>query len=85
MNKSWLYSQLKTCIVFVFNFVKHLFKQRDVLHIECLVEKMINHIVLIWTRKCNVKQVKYQSLYYLESCRLFGILDLSATETPACF
>ena len=33
--------------VFFFTFIKHLFKRRDVLHIGCLVEKVINHIVLI--------------------------------------
>ena len=36
----------QTCNVFVFTCIKHLFKWRDVLHIECLEEKMINHIVL---------------------------------------
>ena len=50
MNKSQLWSQnslRKTCNVFVFTFVIHLFKQRDILHIGCLVEKVINYIVSI--------------------------------------
>ena len=40
MNSSWLWLQnwiRQTCNVFTF--IKHLFKLRDVLHIECLVEK----------------------------------------------
>ena len=37
----------QTCNVFTFNFIKLLLKQRDVLHIGCLVEKVINHIILI--------------------------------------
>ena len=54
MNKSQLRFQnwlRQICNVFVFTFIKHLFKWRDVLHIGCLVEKVINHIVLIWTIK----------------------------------
>ena len=39
-------------------FIKHLFKRMDVLHTECLVEKVINHIVLISTIRFNVKQAK---------------------------
>ena len=60
MNKSRLWSQnslRQTCNVF-FTFFKHLFKRRDVLHIGCLVEKVINHIVLIRTNKFDLKQVK---------------------------
>ena len=67
LNKSWLWLQnwlRQTCNVFVFTFMKHLLKRRNVLHIECLVEKTINHLVLIWTIKFNVKQVKN----YLEVC-----------------
>ena len=41
--------KMETCNVFVFAFIKHLFKRRSYLHIGCLVEKLINHIVLIWT------------------------------------
>ena len=61
MNKSRLWSQnllRQTCNVFVFTFIKHLFKRRDFLHIGCLAEKVISHIVLIWTIKFNLKQVK---------------------------
>ena len=68
MNKSLLLSQnslRQTYNVFAFTFIKHLFKQRDVLHIGCLVEmfigclvQVINRTVLIWTIKFNLKQVK---------------------------
>ena len=54
INKSqlWLQNWLRqTCNVFVFAFIKYPFKGRDVLHIGCLVDKLINHIVLIWTIK----------------------------------
>ena len=65
MSKSWLWPQnwlRQTCNVFVFTFIKHIFKRRDVLQIKCLVEKVINHIVLIWTISFNVKQVKQKAL-----------------------
>ena len=42
MIKSRLWSQSwlrQTCNVFLFTFIKHLFKRRDVLHIGCLVKK----------------------------------------------
>ena len=39
----------QTCNLFLCTFIKHLFKRRNVLHIGCLVEKLKNHIVLIWT------------------------------------
>ena len=68
-------SQLKTCNVFVFNFFMHLFKWRDVLHIECLVEKMINHVVLIWTIKFNVKQIKQKSLEVCITRKVVGFLE----------
>ena len=50
------------CNVFVITFIKHMFKQRDVLNIGCLVEKVVKHIVLIWTIKCNVRQVTLKFL-----------------------
>ena len=49
-----LNSLRQTCNVFTFNFIKLLLKRRDVLHIGCLVEKVINHIILIWTLKLNL-------------------------------
>ena len=56
-SRLWSQNSLRlTCKVFVF--IKHLFKRRDVLHIGCLAEKVINHIVFIWTTKFNLKQVK---------------------------
>ena len=61
MNKSWLLLQNRlrqTCNISVFTFIKHLLKQRDVLQIQCFVEKKINHIVLTWTIRFHVKQVK---------------------------
>ena len=64
-KKSWLLQQnwqRKTCNVFVFSFIKHLLKWSDVLHVQCFVEKVINHIVLIWTIRFNVKQVKQKPL-----------------------
>ena len=69
MNKSQLRFQnwlRQICNVFVFTFIKHLFKWRDVLHIGCLVEKVINHIVLIWTIKFK-GCVRYilASLFYM--------------------
>ena len=35
------------CFCLYLMFIKHMFKRRDVLHIGCLVEKVINYIVLI--------------------------------------
>ena len=35
---------------------------RYVLRIECLAEEVINHIILIWTIRFNVKQVKQKPL-----------------------
>ena len=49
MNKSRLLSQnsvRQTCNAFGFKFIKDLIKRKDVLHIGCLVEKVINHIAL---------------------------------------
>ena len=68
MIKSWLWSQSwlrQTCNVFLFTFIKHLFKRRDVLHIGCLVKKkkkMMYHIVLIRTIRFSVEQVKQKPL-----------------------
>ena len=45
-----------------FTFIKYLFTQRDLLHTGWLVEKMINHVAVIWTIKFNVKQVKEKPL-----------------------
>ena len=55
MNKSWLWSQnwlWQTCNVFVFTFIKHLFKQKNIFHIGCWVKKLIKHIVLIHKQLC---------------------------------
>ena len=53
---------------FVFTFIKHLFKRRDVLHIKFLVEKVINYIVLMGTIRYNVKQVKQKPLKVCITC-----------------
>ena len=80
MSQLWSQNSLRgTCnVFFVFNFIKHLFKWRDVLHIEYLVK---NHIVLIWTIEFDLKQVKQKPcLYYLKSYKIFGILHLSRLQ-----
>ena len=76
--KSWLLLQnwlRQTCNVFVFTFAKHLFKWRDVLHVQCFVEKMINHIVLIWTIRFNVKQVKQRPLKVCITWKVVGFSE----------
>ena len=78
MNKSRLRLQnwlTQTCNVFVFTFIKHLFKRRDVLHTGCLVEKQRNHIILIWTIKFNVKQVKQKRLDVCITWEVVGFLE----------
>ena len=65
MNKRWLLLQnwlKQTCNAFVFTFNKHPFKRKNVLHVQCFVEKVISHIVLIRTTRFNVKQVKQKPL-----------------------
>ena len=64
MNTSWLLLQnwlRQTCNVFVFTFINP-FKGRDVLHVQCFVEKVIHHVVLIGTIRFNIKQVKQKPL-----------------------
>ena len=78
MNKSRIWSQnwlRQTCNVFIFTFIKHLFKRRDVFHIRCLVEKVINHIVLTWTINFNVKQVKQKHLELCITWKVVGVLE----------
>ena len=43
-------------------FIKHQFKRSYFLHIGCLVEKVINHMVLIWIIKFNLKHVMQKSV-----------------------
>ena len=77
MNKSWLWPQnwlRQTCNVFAFTFIKHLLKRRDVLHIKCSVEKVINHIALIWTIRFNVKQLKQKPLKVFITWKVIGFL-----------
>ena len=65
MKKSWLWPLnwlRQTWNVFVFTFIKHLLKWRDVLDIKCLAEKVINPIVLIWTIRFHAKQIKQKPL-----------------------
>ena len=47
---------------FCLYFIRHLLKRRDVLQIGCSIEKVIGHIILIWTIKFNVKHVKQNPL-----------------------
>ena len=78
MKKSRLLSQnslRQICNVFAFTFIKHLFKRRIVLHIGCIVEKVINHIVLIWAIKFNVKQVKQKPLEVCITWKVVGVLE----------
>ena len=78
MNKSWMWPQnwlRQTCNFFVFTFIKHLLKRRDVLHIKCLVQKVINHIVLIWTIRFNVKQVKQKPLKVCSTWKVIELLE----------
>ena len=78
INKSWLWLQnwlRQTCNFFVFTFIKHLFKWRNVLHIEWFVEKVINHIVLMWTIKFNVKQVKQKPLKVCITWKVVGFWE----------
>ena len=78
MNKSWLLLQnwlRQICNVFVFTFIKYLFKRRHVSHVQGFVEKVINHIVLIWTIKFNVKQVKQNPLKVCITWKVVGFLE----------
>ena len=78
MNKSWLWLRnwlRQICNVFGFTFIKHLFKRRDVLHIECLLGKMMNHIVLICTMKFNFKQVTQRPLKFCITWKVVGFLE----------
>ena len=84
MNKSWLWPQklLRPKMFLSLSLpllIKHLFKRRDLLHIKCLVEKLINQLVLIWTITFNVKQVKQKPLKVCLTWKVvrFGILHLS--------
>ena len=89
MNKSWLRLQgnwlRQTCNVFVFPFIKHLFKRRDVLHVGCFVEKMIKHIVLIWTIKFKEKSlevcVTWKFVAFLEFCIFPGYKNINMLKT----
>ena len=77
MNKSprWLQNWLRqTCNVFVVTFIKLLFKPRDVFLIGCLVEKLMNHIILIWAIKFNLKQVKQKPLEVWITRKVIGFL-----------
>ena len=56
-------------------FIKDLFEWKDVLHIWCLVEKLINHIVLKWTIKFNVKQVKQKLLEVCITWKIVGFFE----------
>ena len=78
MDQSWLWAQNWLKLAwngFVLTYIKHLFKWRDVLHIECLVEKVINRIVLIWTIWFNIKQVKQKSLKVWITWKVVGFLE----------
>ena len=69
MTKRWLKSQnslKKTCNGFFFTFIKHLFKLRDVLHIGCLLEKVINHTVLIRTIALQLIHITWKVIAILE-------------------
>ena len=79
INKTQVWSQnwlRQTCNVFVSSFVKHLLKWRDVLHIGCLVKKMMNQIVLIRTIKFNVKHVKQKPLEVCITWNFVGCLEV---------
>ena len=43
--------------------------------LDALVEKMINHVVLIWTVKFNVKQVKEKSLEVCATSKVIWFLE----------
>ena len=78
MNKSWLWPQnwlRQTCNASVFTFIKHLLKRRDVLHIKCLVEKVINYIILVWTIRFNVEQVRQKPLKHCITWKVIGFLE----------
>ena len=79
VNKTWLWLQnwqRQAWNVFVFTFIKHLFKRRDVLYIEWSVEKVISHIVLIWTIRLNVnKQVKEKPLKVCITWKVVGFWE----------
>ena len=78
MNKiqPWLKNwQKQIRNVFTFTFIKHLFKRRNVLHTAFLVEKVINHIVLLWTTGFNVNQVKKKPLEVCVTSKVVGFLE----------
>ena len=78
VNKNWMWPQnwlRQSGNVFVFTFTKHLLKRWDVLHIKCLVEKVINHIVLMGPIGLNVKQVKQKPLKVCITSKVIGFLE----------
>ena len=64
-----------TCNVFIFTFIKHLFKRKDVLNIRCLVEKVINHIVLMWTIRFNLKLVNQKPVEVCITWKVIRFLE----------
>ena len=68
-------ADLQCCNVFVFTFIKHLFKRRDVLNIGCLVEKVTHHIVLIRKIKFSFTQVKQRPLKVSITWKAVGFLE----------
>ena len=60
---------------FFFTFIKHLYKQNDVLNIGCLLEKVINHIVLIWTIEFDLKQVNQKPVEICITWKVIGFLE----------
>ena len=63
--------------------IKHLFKRRNILHMECLAEKVINHTVFTWTNRFIVKQVKQRPLkvcFTWKVVRFLKFLHLSSLK-----
>ena len=76
-NQVWSQNWLRhTCNVFVFTFIQHLFKGRDVLHIGCLVEKNDKPQSFSFnTNKFNLKQVKQKPLEVCVIGKVVGCLE----------
>ena len=76
-------ADLQCCNVLVVTFIKQLFKQRRLLNIGCLVEKVIHHIVLIWAINFNFEQVKQRSLKVCISWKVVRFLKFYIQHTSS--
>ena len=53
----------------------HTCSNRDILHVGCLAEKMVNDVVLIRAININLKQVKEKSYDFCITWKVVGFLE----------